>query len=112
METKTFWVRVKALLKAHKMTQMQFAERIDYPYGTLRSCIQNDRIPDTTTAYEIAVTLGVTLNYLLGGHERDITVARLRELEARNAAAKILKLTEQIVKEANIIKPLRKKAHI
>ena len=108
MNDNTFWGRVKMLLKAHKMTQRQFAGRLGIPLSTLTSWIHYNRIPDTSSAYEIAVTLGVTLNYLLGGQERDITVGRLNELAAREAAASIMEFAELILKEAKRMKPIKK----
>ena len=104
----TFWSRVKMLLKAHKMTQKQLAERINIPWSTLTGWILNNRIPDVSTSYSIAITLGVTLNYLLGGMERDITVGRLKELAARDSASRIIELARSILKEANEMKPIRK----
>ena len=102
----TFWGRAKPLIKAHKMTQKQFAEYMGISINTLEGWIKYDRVPETTMAYSIAVTLGVTLNYLLGGKERDIATARLKELEARNAAARIAELSRQIMKEAQKLRPL------
>ena len=108
MENSTFWDRVKMLLRAHKMTQRQFAELTHVPLRTLESWIHHNRIPDTSTAYEMAILLGVTLNYLLGDRERDITVGRLKELAAREAAARIAELAEIILAEARDMKPLGK----
>ena len=106
MEKNTFWVRAKPLIKAHNMTQRQFAAYMGISINTLESWIKFDRVPETSTAYNIAVTLGVTLNYLLGGKERDITTARLKELEARNSAKRIAELSAQIIKEAQKMRPL------
>ena len=108
MDNNTFWDRVKMLLKAHKITQKQFADRLEIPFSTLVSWIHYNRIPDTSAAYSMAVTLGVTLNYLLGGLERYITVGRLNELAAREAAARIRELAESILNEANMMKPIQK----
>ena len=109
MDNNTFWMRVKMLLKAHKLTQKQFADRIAVSLHTLQGWIHYDRIPDTSTAYAIAVTLGVTLNYLLGGIERDMTAARLNELAARDAASRITELAAAILEEANGMKPIGKR---
>ena len=107
MDGKTFWKRVKPLIKAHNMTQKQYAEYLGLSLSTLQGWIHYERVPEITMAYTIAVTLGVTLNYLLGGKERDIAAARKKELEARNSAARIVKLAEQIIKEAKSINPLK-----
>ena len=103
-----FWGRVKMLLKAHKMTQKQLADRLEIPVSTLTCWIHHNRIPDTSSAYSIAILLGVTLNYLLGGKERDIAIGRLNELAARDSAARIIGLAESILKEACKMKPIRK----
>ena len=105
----TFWGRVKPLIKAHKMTQKQFAEYRGISLNTLYGWIRYERIPDTSTAYEMAVVLGVTLNYLLGGREAEIAEWRLKELTARDAAARILELAGSIQEEANKLRPLMKK---
>ena len=108
MDNYTFWGRVKPLVKAHKMTQKQFAEYMGISYNTLLGWIRYQRIPDTGTAYDMAVVLGVTLNYLLGGREADIAAWRLKELTARDAAAKILKLTAEVENEVRKLRPLMK----
>ena len=108
MENNTFWGRVKPLLKAHKMTQKQFAEYMGISVNTLSGWIRHDRVPDTSTAYEMAVVLGVTLNYLLGGREAEIANWRFKELAAREAAARILELAGKIQEEVNKLRPLMK----
>ena len=106
MDGKIFWKRAKPLIKAHNMTQQQFAQTFGVSINTLRAWIRYERVPETSAAYGIAVTLGVTLDYLLGGHETDIAKARIKELAARKSAAKIVKWAEQILKEAEKIRPL------
>ena len=91
------------------MTHKQFAEYMKIPFDTLKSWMKYERIPDTGTAYEIAIVLGVTLNYLLGGREAEIADWRLKELTARDAAAKILELTSKIDEEVAKLRPLMKK---
>ena len=108
-EDDAFWKRVKALLKAHKMTQKELTGRLGIPLSTFQGWIYYKRIPDTMTAYSMAVTLGVTLNYLLGGRERDITIGRLKELAARDAAGRILDLSIQINKETRNMRPIGRK---
>ena len=91
------------------MTQKQFAEYMGIPLNTLYGWIKNERIPDTGTAYEMAVVLGVTLNYLLGGREAEIADWRRKELAARDAAARILEFASKIEEEAAKLRPLMKK---
>ena len=109
MDNNTFWGRVKPLIKAHKMTHRQFAEYIDISHNTFNGWIKYERIPDTGTAYDIAIALGVTLNYLLGGKEAEIADWRMKELAARNAAARILEMAAVIEEEAAKLRPLAKK---
>jgi transcriptional regulator with XRE-family HTH domain len=66
----SFWGRVRVLLKAHKMTKKKFAEYMRISPHTFSGWIRYNRIPDTTTAYDMAVVLGVTLNYLPGGRKK------------------------------------------
>jgi len=109
MDNNTFWERVKPLIKAHKMTRKQFAEYIGVSPNTFNGWIKYSRIPDTSTAYDMAIVLGVTLNYLLGGREAEIADWRRKELAARKAAARILKLAAQVQEEARKLRPLVKK---
>ena len=106
MDGKTFWGRAKPLIKAHHMTYKQFAEYLGISLNTFYGWIKYERIPHISTAYAIAVSLGVTLNYLLGEKERDITRARLKELEARRQAAEAIKLAKKMIKEMKKLRPL------
>lgn len=106
MKDDNFWGRVKILLRAHKMTQKQFAEYLGVSVNTLTGWIRYERIPDTGTAYDMAIVLGVTLNYLLGGREAEIADWRLKELAARDAAARIMELLAQIQQETRKLRPL------
>ena len=108
MSDDTFWGRAKPLIKAHKMTLEQFANHIGISTNTFYGWIKKDCIPDTGTAYDMAVVLGVTLNYLLGGREADIADWRQKELTARDAAARILELAAEIEKETRKLRPLMK----
>jgi len=112
MNDDTFWERAKPLIKAHKMTQRQFAEHIGVSVNTFSGWIRHKRIPDTSTAYDMAVVLGVTLNYLLGGREAEIADWRLKELTVRDTAAHILKLAAEIQEEVRKLRPLIKHAKI
>ena len=108
MDNETFWGRVKPLIKAHKMTHAKFAQYLGVSPHTFSGWIKHERVPDTSTAYDMAVTLGVPLNYLLGGREAEIADWRLKELTMRDAAAKIMKLAGQVEDEARKIRPIIK----
>ena len=76
----TFWERTKKLIKAAGMNQEQFAKYIDIPIGTFQGWIHHDRIPEALTACDIAAALGVSVEYLAYGRDRDNTRIREREL--------------------------------
>jgi len=91
-----FWPRTKALMKAHNLTQKQFAEQLGISQNTVRGWIYHNRVPELSAAYAIAYAMGVSLEYLLGGKEKNITELRLKELELRKAAGRILKSIDKI----------------
>jgi len=123
-----FWVRVKTLIKAHNLTQKQFAEKLGFSQHTVRGWIYHNRVPELSAAYTIVYaqaalarriqtislrsttegshTLGVSLEYLLGGKDRKITELRLRELELRKAAGRILKNMDKMQKELKRMRPI------
>jgi len=109
MKKDSFWGRVKQLLKAHNLTQNQFAKVTRFSPNTVRGWIYHDRVPELTAAYVIAHSLGVSLEYLLSGKDKDITELRLKELEMRKAAARILKMIDEIQKEIKVMRPIAEK---
>ena len=105
-----FWNRVKKLIKAAGMTQQKFAAHIDVPLSTFQGWIYHNRLPEAKTACDIAITLGVSVEYLVMGKDRCNASIRLKELEARKAARRIEKLTMQIKNETKFIKaPIQSK---
>ena len=106
MDKNNFWGRVKPLIKAHNMTQEQFAKRLGLSIHTVRNWIYYNRVPDLAAAHGIAYTLGVTLDYLLGGKDNEMTELRLREIESRKAADRIYDMTMQIQEQLLLIHPL------
>ena len=102
----TFWERAKPLIKAHNLTQREFADHLGISYFTLRGWIHHKRIPELSAAYDIALVLGVTLDYLISGKDKNFAARRLKEIEVRKASGRVLKLTEQMQKELNKIRPL------
>ena len=54
MNGKSFWERVKPLIKTHNMTQNQFADHLGFSRHTVRGWIYNNRIPELSAAYAIA----------------------------------------------------------
>ena len=106
MNNNTFWGRVKTLMRAHNITQSQFAEFLGISLHTFKAWMHYKRIPDTVAAYKIAYALGVTLDYLISGKNRDIAAMRSREIEARKASVRIQGLLDQINEELRFLRPL------
>ena len=71
MDTTAFWERVKTLIVAHNINQIQFASHIGMSLNTFRGWLHYKRIPDLQTAINISDALGVSLYYLINGREDD-----------------------------------------
>ena len=100
MNIDDFWMRIKAQIKAHRITQGQFAEYIDVPKSTFYSWLKYRRSVEVATAYNIATALGVSLEYLVTGHEGKSAEERMKEIELRkNAGAEIKKLIKKLEEE-------------
>ena len=57
-------------MKAHKISQKNLAQTICLKYSTLRFWLSYGYYPDVKTAYDIATTLGVSMEYLLTGKDK------------------------------------------
>lgn len=66
-----FWIRVKELLKVVNITQQDIATSIHIPPDTFSKWIQKDRLPNAEQSYKIADALGVSVEYLVTGKEKD-----------------------------------------
>ncbi|MCL2093509.1 MAG: helix-turn-helix domain-containing protein [Treponema sp.] len=108
MRGETFWARARPLIHAQNMSLKDYANYLNIRVNTLYSWIKHKRVPEVTMAYDIAVTLGVTLDYLLGGNETTIVKAREKELAQRRAARRALRLTEEVTGVLKEMKPLDK----
>jgi len=106
MNNNTFWGRAKPLIKAHNLSQKQFADRMKIPYGTLKTWLFQNRTPDIDAAYAIAYALGVTLDYLMSGKDKNITELRLKEIEARKALGRIQRQLDKMQEELRKMRPL------
>ena len=104
MKLLPFWERVKYLIKTHKTTQDEIAGLIGIPLGTLRNWMYNNRLPDVETGCDLAVVLGVTVDYLVYGKNRKVIKERMsRLLERKTAASRINKLAKDILKQSGTI---------
>lgn len=99
-----FWVRVKALIKAHKMSYEEFSAAIGIKLSTIKSWMHFCRIPDAYTTFDIAKTLGVSMEYLVmekekrGGKRLENAI-----LKRKTVAANIRKMAQKIEKEAGML---------
>ena len=97
-----FWKRVRAEIKAHKMTQKKFAEYICVPRSTFYSWQKFCIIPDVVTAYNIATALGVSLEFLVTGESGRSERLRMEQTETRKSTEDevkklVIKLQEEVV---------------
>ena len=100
MDTTLFWNTVKTLIKAHKLSQVQFADYIGLNPATFSGWIYHKRIPDFFTALDIAAALGVSIEYLAFGKDGEIMEVRTQQAEERKTAAgKIKELTRELQDE-------------
>ena len=96
-----FWAQVKYLIKMHKTSQAKVAALLGIPLGTFRNWIHYNRIPDVKTACFLAIMLGVSVDFLVFGKERELIVEHNnRLLERKTSAARINKLAKVIVKHS------------
>ncbi|CEM60475.1 conserved hypothetical protein [Treponema phagedenis] len=66
-----FWIRVKDLIKEQNTTQDKIATQINERADNFSRWIQKDRLPDAEQSYKIADALGVSVEYLVTGKEKD-----------------------------------------
>ena len=99
-----FWDRVRALIRANKISQRKYAVYIGVPYGTLKDWMCYGVWPDILSAVKIAESLGVTMEYLVRGKDSISSETKEKETKKRKEAAeKIKKMLAIIEKNANII---------
>ena len=100
MDVASFWTRVKAQIKAHKLSQAKFAEHIGISPGTFYGWMHHKRMPDLATALHIAAALGVGVEYLAFGKDGMAMEIRAQQVEERKiATTRIKKLTEKMQEE-------------
>ena len=81
------------------MRQDQFAGLIGVPVSTFLGWIHYDRIPDARTACDMATALGVSVEYLIRGADRENVKLRLNELKMRKTMGRIEKQVNHIQRE-------------
>ena len=100
MDIMKFWYRVKSLIKAHKLTQYQFAKHIGISPSTFNGWIYHKRIPDLETALHIGAALGVNVEYLAFGKDGRAVKIRAQQVEERKIAAERIKKLSAKMQEA------------
>lgn len=86
-----FWVRVKRLIKAHKISRKDFAQYVGIPTKTFDSWIYRNCMPEASRACVIAQALGVTVEYLVMGADDVNAADRMHRTEERKSAAEEIK---------------------
>ena len=100
-----FWERVKKLLRSQKLSQKDFACLRGINYSSLRHWMCYGLYPDAKTAYDIAISLGVSLEYLLTGIDGNALRIREQELLAgKRAAMKIKRILRKIDESADLFR--------
>jgi len=99
-----FWERVKKSIRAHKISQKEFASYVGINYNTMKTWIYYDRVPDAYSACDIASALGVSMEYLTRGSEESAVKDHERETHQRKTtAAKIRKMARRIERDVSLI---------
>ena len=100
MNATKFWNRVKAQLRARKISQAELAKHLEMSPATLYGWIHYKRIPNIVTALYIAAALGVSLEYLAFGEDGKAMRVQAKQVKERKiATARIKKLNSEIEKE-------------
>jgi len=66
MDILEFWERIKRLIKERNTTQELVAAQVGMSFATWQSQMYKNRLPDAFQVTQIAATLGVSVEYLVG----------------------------------------------
>ena len=93
MKEEKFWTIVKSILKKNKKTQAEAAAACGVKLRTFQNWIYKDLFPTIVDGYNLARFLGVSVEYLVTGKEKDTKIkidsARYLLKEADNKLKKI-----------------------
>ena len=92
----TFGERLRGLLEDREITQKEFAAMLRIAPTTLNGYINDKRQPDFALLKEIAVILGVSIDFLLD-YNRGETVLNVRELSLITGLRRLPKQQQEIV---------------
>ncbi|MDD5868314.1 MAG: helix-turn-helix transcriptional regulator [Succinatimonas sp.] len=82
----TLGIKLVKLLKNIKMTQKDFANKLDVTESALSRYIKGDREPRMELLIKMANELGTTVDYLLDNENNDDSFPQIESLIARNAS--------------------------
>ena len=95
-----FWKRAKEQIKICKISQKNFAQSIGLNYNTMRFWLSYGYYPDARTTYDMAKALGVSMEYLLTGRNKQVMKNRKREMVLiKSAITDIQKMIRKIEKK-------------
>lgn len=89
--------RMKEILSVNNMSQKQFALLLKIPNTTLSGYINDKREPDFATLVDIAKTLNVTTDYLLGYHSLSDKPLNVNELSLLNSFRSLNKNQRELI---------------
>ena len=93
MNEKTFWQRIKQLIKNTNTSQRVLTEFMGIPFRTLENWMYRSILPMIQDGYLIAQFFGVCIEYLITGRERkdQMKISAIRSL-VRKTDKKLSKL--------------------
>lgn len=83
----TLGERIRNVLKEKNLTQRQLAEQVGCTEAAISHYIKGDRFPRSSVMSQLAISLGVSVDYLMVGtpQNKDAEVGYAKKLIARNA---------------------------
>jgi len=72
MDTKSFWNRIKSLIKERRTTQQAVAAAVGMPLSTLKNWMSRETIPSLDYTIDLVNYFNVSIQYLVFGKETDI----------------------------------------
>ena len=102
IDINVFWNRVRTLIKLKAATQGQAAEACGVPYNTFRGWMSKCIIPPMDAAFNLALYLGVSVEFLVSGRGEDRESRTNEEVIflLGKAGEKLKKIRRSIAREA------------
>lgn len=80
--SKEYWERVKQLSKKNGLTQLELCQRTGIDIGKFKSQVTNIVAPKVFDSQKIAECLGVSVEYLVTGKEKDSYKGKYENLKS------------------------------